>query len=82
MASYIPINCSYYDELESIATLRKSVSVVYSNGKETITLNQVLIQDLFTKDKEEFVELSSGHVIRLDHLIEVDGKPVVYGCER
>ncbi len=31
-------------------------------------------QNLMTKNKEEFMELSDGRIIRLDALISVDGK--------
>lgn len=80
MSDYIPINCSYYDELEAIATLRRQVEVIYYADDHLHRLSRVRIKDLFTKNKEEYIVLDSGHTIRLDHLVKVDGKPVVYGC--
>ena len=79
--TYVPINCSYYDELEAIATLRKKVTVEYydENGKE-MSIDKVGIKDLYTKKKEEFVVLDNGMTLRLDYLIKVDGKPVIYSC--
>lgn len=77
---YRPINCNYYDELEAIATLRKNVTVIYQSDGEQITLNEVGIKNLYAKDKEEFVVLTNGLTIRLDYLIEVDGKPVIKAC--
>lgn len=78
---YQPINCSYYDELEAIATLRKKVEVEYYSKNKPVVINGVGIKDLYTREKEEFVVLSSGLTIRLDHLIQVDGKPVVLDCK-
>lgn len=78
--NYVPINCSYYDELEAIATLRKQVEVEYYDDKKPLKVEKVGIKDFFTKDKEEFVVLSNGLTLRLDQLISVDGKPVVLTC--
>jgi len=80
MKTYVPINCSYYDELEAIATLKKAVQIIYWEKDQKQSLQAVQIRDLFTKNKEEFVVLDNGQQIRLDYLIEVDGKPVIYGC--
>jgi Rho-binding antiterminator len=77
---YRPINCNYYDELEAIATLRKRVPIIYESKNGPITVEGVGIRDLYTKDKEEFLVLTNGQTIRLDFLIEVDGKPVIKAC--
>lgn len=77
---YRPINCSYYDELEAIATLRKRVAVIYEGKQGQQKLEAVGIVNLYTKNKEEFVVLTNGQTIRLDHLISVDGKPVIKAC--
>lgn len=77
---YKPINCSYYDELEAIATLRKIVEVEYYEDNLPVKIEEVGILNLYTKNKEEFVVLSNDLTIRLDRLIQVDGKPVVLSC--
>lgn len=77
---YRPINCSYYDELEAIATLQKRVRVVYEGQDGPQTIEGVGISNLYSKEKEEFVVLTNGQIIRLDYLIEVDGKPVIKAC--
>lgn len=79
-SEYKPINCSYYDELEAIAILRKKVEVVYFEDDSPVKVINVGIINLYTKKKEEFVVLSNGLTIRLDRLIQVDGKPVVLSC--
>lgn len=74
---YQRIDCHYYDELEAIATLRKKVTILYETEEGPATLEAVGIQDLFAKNKEEFVKLSNGLILRLDYLLEVNGKTVV-----
>lgn len=73
MADYIPLNCNLHDHLEVLATLRKQCRIVYqrADGRRTETIDT--IADVYTRNKEEFVVLRGGEVIRLDALIEVDG---------
>ncbi|MEO0340938.1 MAG: hypothetical protein AAF242_17220 [Bacteroidota bacterium] len=80
MSKYVPINCNYYDELEAIATLRKKVEVEYYEQDQPTTIQNVMIKDLYTKNKEEFVVFDNGLILRLDYLIKVDGKPVILAC--
>ncbi|WP_020534664.1 hypothetical protein [Lewinella cohaerens] len=79
MTNYIPINCSYYDELEAIATLKKVVTIVYSDeqGEEVSTVTRII--NLYTRSKEEFMVLENGMQFRLDRLVSADGKVVIKG---
>ena len=81
MQKYVPINCSYYDELEAFATLRQSVTIVYENftTKETETI-KTRILNFYIRDKVEFMVLENGADIRLDALISVDGKVPPLAC--
>ncbi|MBX7141753.1 MAG: hypothetical protein K1X63_11810 [Chitinophagales bacterium] len=74
MEKYIPISCSYYDELEALATLRQECEIVFTdeNGKQ-ISIKGI-IKTFFIRDKVECMQLESGEEIRLDKLISVDGK--------
>ena len=72
---YRPINCDFHDHLLDRATRRASVRVTYSTKDGKVTKESV-IKDVYTKKGEEFMLLSTGNVIRLDHLIEVDGIPL------
>jgi len=74
MNDYIPISCSYYDELEAISTLKEMVVIEYFNDDNKPTTVAGRIVNLYTKQKQEFVELSNGNIIRLDKLIAVNGK--------
>lgn len=81
MTTYRPINCSFYDILEANATLKKTIRVVFltTDGQQTETQGRIV--NLFTKNKEEFVALSDGNLIRLDQLISVDGQQLEGFCE-
>lgn len=66
---YIPISCSFYDELEAAAVKKISVPIIYleNNQKKKI---EAKVVDFRTFLKEEFVILDSGLEIRLDRIVE------------
>ena len=71
---YQPIDCNFHDWLLAKATLRERVVIQYSTGSGTSPMKvEAVIQDVFTENKEEFVRLDTGAVIRLDRLAEVAG---------
>ncbi|MEL6968606.1 MAG: Rho-binding antiterminator [Bacteroidota bacterium] len=74
MNTYIPINCSYYDELEAAATQRRTVTIVYRDKQEQEQKVATRITDLFARNKEEFMVLENGLEFRLDRLVSIDGK--------
>lgn len=71
---YVPISCSFYDELEAIATLRQEAVIKYSEEAGKTIEVRSKIKDLFTRAKAEYLLLDSGLEIRLDQLISVNGK--------
>lgn len=74
---YVPINCSFYDELEALATTRTKSKIQYQDENDnSSTLNDVLIQDFSVQDKVEYMHLDDGRKIRLDAIIAVNGKPM------
>ncbi len=76
---YTPIDCNYYDELEALCTLRKQVKIVYLKNEAPQVVFDV-INDLYTKEHVEYMVLAGGLTLRLDCLIEVDGKLVPGIC--
>lgn len=78
---YVPINCDFYDEIEIRAMRRTSCTVVYlaENG-ESVSIKGI-IKNVYSKDKEEFLEMENGLIFRLDRLISLDGKIVPGSCE-
>ena len=74
--AYKPINCGFYDLLEIASMQKKFVRIsYYSEYKEILSAGGV-IKDLYAKDGEEFMVLSTGPTIRLDRLIRLDDKYV------
>ena len=71
MTNYKPIDCSLHDRLESVATLRQTVQLVYESPRGTTTLEDRIV-DVFSKNDEEFIRLASGQTIRLDHILRLD----------
>lgn len=80
-APYTPINCSYYDELEALATLSREVKIdFYPHGSATPSQIYGTISTFVIQEGAEFLVLNSGEKIRLDWLISVDGKTVPAAC--
>lgn len=74
MEEYIPINCDFYDELESLATMKRSCQIVFRHENGAVSTIRGVILDLYTRNKIEYLKMDSGLEIRLDKLIEADGK--------
>ena len=79
-SDYQPISCDFYDVLEESATLRKRSIIHFYNTEWQEKQIVSRIVNLFTKEKEEFMELENGQILRLDRLISVDGKLLTKVC--
>lgn len=72
MEAYKPINCDYHTVLEHFATIGSFCRIqYYSDINEFITVH-ALIKDLYAEKGEEFMELSTGLIIRLDKIVRVN----------
>jgi Rho-binding antiterminator len=79
-STYHPISCEFHDRLEDLATLRKPAQVRYRDQNGVLRELNAVIKDVFAKDGEEFMLLSTGETLRLDQLVEVDGEKLAdYG---
>ena len=78
--TYQPISCNFYDELEALATLKKRSLIRYLSIEGNHIEVEAIIVDLYTKNKEEFMQLDNGLILRLDQLVEVDGKALQNYC--
>lgn len=70
---YKPISCEFHDRLEDLATLRKSVRIRLRGENGEDLQRDAVITDVFARDGEEFLSMSTGEAFRLDRLVEVDG---------
>jgi len=71
---YSPINCSYYDVLESHATIGDLVEVVIKTEEGNNQTFSDRIINLETRKGEEFVIMGSGNVYRLDTIVSINGE--------
>ncbi|MCB0633882.1 MAG: hypothetical protein KDD15_29325 [Lewinella sp.] len=72
--SYVPISCSFYDELEALATLRQTAVIRFADESGKQIEVQGKIKDFFIRDRAEYLLLDSGLEIRLDYITSVNGK--------
>ena len=78
MQKYQNISCSYYDQLEALATTKNDCSIFYNDGTEKI--EHGIIIDLFAHEGAEYLKLNNNTVIRLDHIVSINGLPAVNIC--
>ncbi|MCU0437391.1 MAG: DUF2024 family protein [Raineya sp.] len=79
--AYTPISCNYHDMLLAKATQKEYCKIQYfTEIREFITTNAV-IKDVFTKNKEEFMQLATGETIRLDRIVSVNDEKLPTGKE-
>lgn len=80
-APYKPISCSFYDELEAHATTGQPCTITYRTEPDTPpSTYHGIIQDLFIRDKVEYLRLQDGFELRLDNLLALDDKELRNYC--
>lgn len=73
---YKPIDCGFHDVLLELATFHRVVEIIFRDESGQIQTFHDQIKDVFTRAGEEFMLIGRGQLIRLDHLIMVEGKAV------
>ncbi len=76
---YVPINCSFYDYLEEVATLGRLSAIEYMEDNRSEKLESK-IQTLVSRDKIEYMVLENGQSIRLDYLLSINGISLPKSC--
>jgi transcriptional antiterminator Rof (Rho-off) len=77
---YHPISCDFHSELELLALHRTVCPIVYKNEEGREEKVESFINDLFTREGEEFLLLPDGREIRLDRLVSVNGLEFAKYC--
>ncbi|MDX2213992.1 MAG: hypothetical protein SFY66_11960 [Oculatellaceae cyanobacterium bins.114] len=80
MNPYELVACSFHDELESLATLRQRCKIIYRTATNDVVEVDSRIVDVYAANKADFLKLEDGTEIRLDYLVEVNGKPIQFTC--
>ncbi|MCB1178508.1 MAG: hypothetical protein KDK36_13060 [Leptospiraceae bacterium] len=73
MDDYKPIDCEFYDELESSSTIFSKSNIFYCSGKDKIHVEGKIV-NIFIDHGVEYLKLNNGLEIRLDEIISIDGK--------
>lgn len=80
MQDYQPISCSFYNRLENLAALEKPVPLVYLSDQGTESFPAAIIEEMYMREKVEYLRLQGGLEIRLDRLLSVNGIPLRRHC--
>jgi Rho-binding antiterminator len=78
-STYKPISCAIYDRLEELAVKKVDCDIVYFENDVEKVINGKII-DFKTKNKEEFLIMESGLIIRLDMIKIVNGIESLGNC--
>ena len=70
---YVPINCEFHDVLESTAVRRRPATFSLHDASGQPSTVHARIVDLYARQGMEYMRLDDGSVIRLDHILGVDG---------
>lgn len=68
--SYKPISCHLYDKYEELAVKKIKVKIIYIDNEEKKEIEDYIV-NFKTKNKEEFMILSSNIEIRLDKILDL-----------
>ncbi|MBM9502589.1 hypothetical protein JWG44_20245 [Leptospira sp. 201903071] len=73
MNVYVPVSCEFYDRLEELVIRKRKVSLEVSENPEVQSrkLDNVMVLDLTSMNREEFAVLENGEKIRLDHILKI-----------
>lgn len=71
-STYRPISCDFHDLLETHATVRKLTQIRFRDGEGSVQVRSAVITDVFARDGAEYLSMSTGEILRLDQLLEVD----------
>ncbi|NNM31729.1 MAG: hypothetical protein HKO53_01600 [Gemmatimonadetes bacterium] len=73
---YVPVSCSFHDVLEDAAVRRVVRQITYQDAEGVEHLVRSTIDDVWSRNGEEFARLGTGDVVRLDRL-ELGDEPHV-----
>lgn len=69
---YSPVSCDFTDELEFVSVRKIPVTVSHWNAQDQLVKSRGTITDIVTTaSKEEFLVMSNGENVRLDHIFEL-----------
>ena len=70
---YRPISCEFHDLLEAHATSGRPTPVRFRDGEGAEQLRHAVITDVYARAGVEYLSISTGEIVRLDCVVDVDG---------
>ncbi len=67
---YIPVNCSIYDRIESLAVKRQMVNIIFRDLKNAEVKISGFINNVYSENKAEYLVIGKV-IIRLDKIINI-----------
>lgn len=71
-----PVSCEIKTLLGEYLTSSRLVEIVYRDDAGQIQTTHDMIRELFSRAGQDFVFLSRGQMLRLDHVLTLDGQPI------
>lgn len=72
--SFAIANSSVQDLLRQYLTSGRLVEVVYRDSAGQICMVHDVIRDLFSRAGQDFILLSRGNMVGIDHVLTIDGE--------
>ncbi|MDX1457517.1 MAG: hypothetical protein R3276_07990 [Marinobacter sp.] len=73
---YQPVGCAIQSALRQYLQSGQLVELVYRDESGQIQMVHDVVRELFTRAGEDFLLSGRGKLIRLDHLLILDGQPL------
>jgi hypothetical protein len=80
MESYKPVSNELREELEIAAALKRDCSIKFRSDNDAVVSVKTQILGLYKDEDKEYLKTGSGLQIRLDRLVELNGKPAENYC--
>lgn len=71
-----PINCETQNLIRHHLMSSRLVEIVYRDNAGQIQTTHDTIRDLFSRAGQEYLGLSRGQLLRLDHVLTLDGRVI------
>lgn len=75
-SAFRPVSSEIHYLLREYLSSSKLAEIVYRDAAGQIQTTHDVIRNLFSRAGQEFVFLGRGHMVRVDHLLTLDGKAV------
>ena len=77
--NYIPVACSFYDQLELFAMRRTAVNIHYTSENQNHEVEGIIKDVYCAEDRVEYLKMDNDLIIRLDTITKLnDETPTGY----